>query len=74
MPFFTPSVTTEADAAFTSLTQQCNQLKLTALGLTDEQARSTPTASGLSIAGLIVHGARWSTTGSSKSRNRLERS
>ena len=58
MPFFTPSVTTEADAAFTFLTQQCTQLKLTALGLTDEQARSTPTASGLSISGLIVHGAQ----------------
>lgn len=58
MPFFTPSVTSEADAAFTYLTQQCTQLKLTAQGLTDEQARSTPTASGLSIAGLIVHGAQ----------------
>ncbi|WP_432790690.1 DUF664 domain-containing protein [Brevibacterium sp. K11IcPPYGO002] len=58
MPFFTPSVTTEADAAFTYLTQQCRQLKLTSLGLTDAQARSTPTASGLSILGLIVHGAQ----------------
>lgn len=58
MPFFTPSVTSEADAAFTYLTQQCTQLKLTALDLTDEQARSTPTASGLSVSGLIVHGAQ----------------
>ena len=58
MPFFTPSVTSEADAAFTYLTQQCTQLKLTALGLTDEQARSTPTASGLSITGLVVHAAQ----------------
>ena len=58
MPFFTPSVTTEADAAFTFLTQQCTQLKLTALGLTDEQARSTPTTSGLSISGLVVHAAQ----------------
>ena len=58
MPFFTPSVTTEADAAFTFLTQQCTQLKLTALGLTDEQARSTPTASSASIKGLIAHVAQ----------------
>ena len=58
MPFFTPSVTTEADAAFTFLEQQCTQLKFTALGLTDEQARSTPTASSLSILGLIAHGAQ----------------
>lgn len=58
MPFFIPSVTTESDAAFTILNQQCTQLKLTASGLTDEQARSTPTASGLSIAGLIAHAAQ----------------
>lgn len=58
MPFFAPSVTTEADAAFSFLTQQCTQLKITALGLTDEQARSAPTVSGLSISGLITHSAQ----------------
>lgn len=58
MPFFAPSVTTEADAAFTFLEQQCTQLKVTALGLSVEQATSTPTVSGLSILGLIAHGAQ----------------
>lgn len=58
MPFFAPSVTTEADALFTYLEQQCTQLKLTTLELTDEQARSTPTASPLSIAGLVAHAAQ----------------
>jgi hypothetical protein len=58
MPFFTPSVSTETDADFTFLTQQCTQLKLTALGLSDEQASSTPTASSASIKGLIAHVAQ----------------
>lgn len=58
MAFFAPSVTTEADALFTYLEQQCTQLKLTALDLTDEQARSTPTTSPLSIAGLLAHAAQ----------------
>lgn len=58
MAFFAPSVTTEADALFTYLEQQCTQLKLTALDLTDEQARSIPTTSPLSIAGLLAHAAQ----------------
>ncbi|GAA1554587.1 MULTISPECIES: DinB family protein [Brevibacterium] len=58
MSFFAPSVTTEADALFSYLEQQCTQLKLTALDLTDEQARSTPTASSLSIKGLLAHAAQ----------------
>ncbi|MDN5636328.1 MAG: DinB family protein [Brevibacterium sp.] len=58
MPFFAPSVTTEPDALFSFLEQQCTQLKLTALGLTDDQARSTPTASSLSISGLVAHAAQ----------------
>ena len=58
MPFFTPSVTTEADALFTYLEQQCTQLKLTARDLSDEQARTTPTASPLSICGLLAHAAQ----------------
>lgn len=58
MPFFAPSVTTESDALFSYLEQQCTQLKLTALGLIDEQARSTPTASPLSISGLVAHAAQ----------------
>ena len=51
MPFFAPPVTTETDAQLSFLEQQCQQLRLTAAGLTDEQARSTPTVSSLSIAG-----------------------
>lgn len=58
MPFFAPSVTTEPDALFSFLEQQCTQLKLTALGLTDDQARRTPTASSLSISGLVAHAAQ----------------
>lgn len=58
MPFFAPSVTTETDAHLSFLEQQCAQLRLTALDLTDEQARSTPTVSALSIAGLLTHGAQ----------------
>ncbi|SMX92962.1 Protein of unknown function (DUF664) [Brevibacterium sp. 239c] len=58
MPFFAPSVTTEADALFAFLEQQCTQLKLTARDLTDEQARTAPTASALSISGLIAHAAQ----------------
>lgn len=58
MPFFAPSVTTEADALFSFLEQQCTQLRLTALDLTDEQARLTPTASSLSIVGLVAHSAQ----------------
>lgn len=58
MPFFAPSVTTEADALFVFLEQQCAQLKLTARDLSDEQARSAPTASPLSISGLLAHAAQ----------------
>ena len=58
MPFFDPPVTTEADALFSYLEHQCTQLKLTAYGLTNEQARSTASASSLSISGLIAHAAQ----------------
>ena len=58
MPFFAPSVTTETDAAFSFLTHQCAQLRVTTLGLSDEQARRVPTASPLSIAGLLAHVAQ----------------
>jgi hypothetical protein len=58
MAFFAPSVTDETDAAFSYLTQQCTQLRLTARNLTDEQSVSTPTASSASIKGLIAHVAQ----------------
>ncbi len=52
------AVTTETDAHLSFLEQQCAQLRLTALDLTDEQARNTPTVSALSISGLLTHGAQ----------------
>ena len=58
MPFFAPSVTSETDAAFSFLAHQCAQLRVTALGLSAEQARRAPTASPLSIAGLLAHVAQ----------------
>jgi len=58
MPFYAPSVTTENDAAFSYLAHQCAQLRLTARGLSEEQTRLAPTASSLSIAGLIAHTAQ----------------
>ncbi|WP_309131077.1 DinB family protein [Brevibacterium sp.] len=58
MSFFAPSVTTESDALFSFIEQQAIQLRLTAFDLTDEQARTTPTTSALSISGLIAHSAQ----------------
>ena len=58
MPLFAPPVTDERDGLLTFLAQQRHALRATALGLTDEQARATPTASGLSLGGLIKHAAR----------------
>ncbi len=58
MPFFAPSVTTESDALFSFIEQQAAQLRLAALDITDEQARTIPTASALSIGGLIAHNAQ----------------
>ena len=45
------------DQLLTYLAQQRYNLKLTAYGLSDHQARSTPTTSTLSIGGLIKHSA-----------------
>lgn len=55
MPFYTASTTTEHDALATFLEQHANQIRLTAMDLTDEQARRTHAPSALSIAGLIAH-------------------
>jgi hypothetical protein len=48
-------VTDERDGLLSFLAQQRYVLKLTAYGLTDDQARATPTASPLSVGGLIKH-------------------
>lgn len=58
MPFLTPPVGDERDAITIFLGQQCEQLRLSALGLDDAQARRTLPPSELSIAGLLSHGAQ----------------
>jgi Protein of unknown function (DUF664) len=58
MTLFARPVADERDGLLTFLAQQRDALRAAALGLTDEQARMTPTASGLSLGGLIKHSAR----------------
>ncbi|MFJ5831851.1 DinB family protein [Streptomyces sp. NPDC093089] len=58
MPAHVPPVADERDGLLAYLTQQRQALRATAHGLTDDQARATPTASELSIGGLIKHAAR----------------
>ena len=55
---FVAPVADEREGLLAYLAQQRLVLRLTAYGLTDEQARATPTASQLSIGGLIKHVAR----------------
>jgi uncharacterized damage-inducible protein DinB len=58
MTLFARPVADERDALLTFLAQQRDALRAAALGLTDEQARLTPTASTLSLGGLVKHCAR----------------
>jgi hypothetical protein len=55
MPGFVAPVADEREGLLAYLAQQRLLLRLTAYGLTDDQARATPTASRLSIGGLIKH-------------------
>jgi len=55
MPALPRPVVDERDALLAFLDQQRQMLRLSAYGLTDEQARSTPSASALSVGGLIKH-------------------
>lgn len=55
MPGNPPSVNTEREALLAYLVQQRDGLKNAAYGLTEEQGRSKPTASPLTIGGLIKH-------------------
>src|SRR6187200_2877994 len=55
MPGSPPSVSTEREALVAYLVQQREGLKNAAYGLTEEQARSRPTVSALSVGGLIKH-------------------
>ena len=57
MPGQTRPVADERDGLLAFLAQTRLQLKLTGHGLTPEQLRATPTASPLSVGGLIKHAA-----------------
>jgi uncharacterized damage-inducible protein DinB len=57
MPGQVPPVPDERTGLLAFLAQQRDVIKLTAFGLTDEEARRTPTASPLSVGGLIKHAA-----------------
>ena len=55
MPGNVPAVEGEHANLLAYLEQQRNGIRLAAFGLTDEQARATPTSSALSVGGLIKH-------------------
>jgi hypothetical protein len=55
MPALAPPVTDDRDAVLTFLEYHQSAFFAVAYGLTDEQARATPTVSSLSIGGLIKH-------------------
>ncbi|HZU12332.1 MAG TPA: DinB family protein [Chloroflexota bacterium] len=55
MPGQVPPVADERTGLLGYLAQQRDVLRTAAYGLTDEQARETPTVSALSIGGLIKH-------------------
>jgi hypothetical protein len=56
MPGQVPPLTDERELLLAYLAQQRDGLRYAAFGLTDEQARLTPTAGLLSIGGLLKHG------------------
>src|SRR3954447_16124937 len=58
MPGTVRPVVDERDGLLAFLEQQRDALRIIAFGLTEEQARATPSASALSIGGLIKHVAR----------------
>ena len=55
MPGLVAPVADEREGLLAYLAQQRDAFRIVAYGLTDEQARATPTASTLSIGGLIKH-------------------
>lgn len=55
MPGTVRPITDERDGLMAYLAQMRHVLRLTAWGLTDEQARATPSASSLSVGGIIKH-------------------
>ena len=57
MPGQVPPVPDERTGLLAFLAQQRDVIKLTAYGLTDDEARLTPSASPLSVGGLVKHAA-----------------
>jgi len=55
MPMHAPAATTERDCLLGFLNQQRNAAKAAAYGLTDAQAAAAPTASSLTVGGLLKH-------------------
>ena len=55
MPGQAPPLTDERELLLAYIAQQRDGIKNAAYGLTDEQARQTPTAGALSIGGLVTH-------------------
>jgi hypothetical protein len=55
MPALVRPVTDEKDGLVAYIAQQLDMFASVAFGLTDEQARSTPTPSTLSVGGLLKH-------------------
>lgn len=55
MPSMPPPVPTERDGLIEFIRQQQDAYRIVAFGLTDEQARMTPTVGALSVGGLIKH-------------------
>jgi len=58
MPYFARPVADERDALLTFLAVPRAALRAAVFGLTDEQARTSPAASALSLGGLVKHAAR----------------
>jgi uncharacterized damage-inducible protein DinB len=55
VPGNVPPVANEREGLLAFLAQQRHVLRIACYGLTDEQARATPTVSSLSVGGLIKH-------------------
>ena len=55
MPAMVRPVTSEKDGLTAYIAQQLDAFRAVAFGLTDEQARATPTPSTLSVGGLLKH-------------------
>ncbi|GII94850.1 DinB family protein [Sinosporangium siamense] len=55
MPALVPPIAGEREGLLAYLAQQRHVVRVAAHGLTDEQARATPTAGALSVGGLIKH-------------------